>query len=60
KNFSEQLNITLEQKLRAHNEQLMSLNKQHKKQSDILEETKQKLTEALVYVSTLKQRIDKD
>ncbi|WP_025524011.1 patatin-like phospholipase family protein [Vibrio parahaemolyticus] len=59
-NFSQQLNNTLAQKQQAHNEQLVLLQKQHKEQSDTFDETKQKLAEASVYVSTLKQRIDND
>ncbi|MBE3937938.1 hypothetical protein HJ149_02120 [Vibrio parahaemolyticus] len=60
RNFSQQLNITLEQKQQAHNKQLVLLQKQHQEQSNTFEEIKKKLTEASVYVSTLKQRIDND
>ncbi|WP_105201532.1 patatin-like phospholipase family protein [Pseudoalteromonas sp. T1lg10] len=60
RNFSQQLNITLEQKKQAHNEQLVELQKQHKEQSDTFEEMKKQLTQALAVMSTLKQRIDND
>ncbi|TOI73705.1 hypothetical protein CGI54_24525 [Vibrio parahaemolyticus] len=60
RNFSQQLNITLEQKKQAHNEQLVELQKQHKEQSDTFEETKKQLVQALAEMSTLKQRIVND
>ena len=60
RNFSQQLNITLEQKKQAHNEQLVELQQKHKEQSDTFEETKKQLTQALAAMSTLKQRIDNE
>lgn len=60
RNFSQQLNITLEQKKQAHNEQLVELQRQHKEQSDTFGETKKQLAQAIAAMSTLKQRIDND
>ncbi|MCA0936656.1 patatin-like phospholipase family protein [Vibrio alginolyticus] len=59
-NFSQQLNIKLEQKHQAHNQQLLELQQQRKEKSDTYEEMKKNLAEASDHVSTLQNLIEKE